>query len=915
MRPLRSWIGTLAVLGLAMCAAAADVRAAQTPAAPAADGVSALLHQLEIVVQGADAPAFLALLTAGADRDRALAFASSELLPGATRVVIHERDREPLTGTLPGNGFRLVLDVFAEHGARARIATWRLDVKRTRDANAADGTGAWSVADEDRLNAVESLYKIALDPGRQYDAHNLVVTAEDLELSLTEGSVFVSGTDQGVTGVVLLGRGEMHFHPAPRTEQGQVKIFCGSDTLNARFDTAYLRMNPSDFESFISSSQITERPVDPRSFRRAEDVFREESPKSFALDLGDLSRDPWSLLPAPGDFLAEVHTRRFDSLTYARSAAEAEDITLFDRRHRHNIALYASAQKIARNGRFYDEDDLADYDILDYDIDVSVTPDREWIDGRAQLRLKIRNYGLGALTLHLADSLVVQSIVSDQFGRLFGIRVKNQNALVINLPTMQPRDKILTLTIAYAGRLPPQAADRETIGTFGDPAQRGQTQEEVPTVLPEPSFLYSSRSFWYPQGQVTDYATATMRVNVPAALDCVASGAPLAGSPLLLAAKDPAAARKLYVFRAAQPIRYLALLISRFVQVESVTVAFDQTDAAVNEGALPPMAGPIGHSLDLIIEANPRQAQRGREMSERAVDIAQFYVSLLGDAPYPSFTIALVESDLPGGHSPGYFAALNQPLPTTPFVWRNDPVAFSNFPEFFLAHEIAHQWWGQAVGWRNYHEQWLSEGFAQYFAALYAQHLRGDETFTGILRQLRRWSIDTSDSGPIYLGYRLGHIRGESRTFRALVYDKGAAVLHMLRRLVGDDAFFRGVRRFYRTERFQKAGTEGFRLAMEQEAGRPLDRFFERWIYGSTLPKLRFSYRVEGADVLLHVEQVGETFDVPITVRLEYEGRKPVDVTIPITDRIVERRVALVGTLRGAEISRDDGTLAEIVKG
>ncbi|HWF84832.1 MAG TPA: M1 family aminopeptidase, partial [Vicinamibacterales bacterium] len=720
--------------------------------------------------------------------------------------------------------------------------------------------------------------------------------------------------DQGVTGVVLIGHGEMHFHPSPQTEKGQVKIFCGAETLNARFDTAFLRMNPADFESFVATSQITERPVDPKELRRAEEVFREESPKSFALDLGDLSREPWSLLPAAGDFLAEVHTRRFDSLTYARSSAEAEDITLFDRKHRHNIALYASAQKIASNGRFYNEDDLADYDILDYDIDVSVTPDREWIEGRAQVRLKIKSYGLGALTLHLADSLVVQSIVSEQYGRLFGIRVKNQNAIVINLPAMQPRDKVLSLTIAYAGRLAPQVADRETAGVAADRDQRGAAQEDVPTVQPEPSFLYSSRSYWYPQGQVTDYATATMRVNVPAAFDCVASGAPVAGSPVLLTATDPAAARKLYLFRAAQPIRYLAVLISRFVQVEAVTVAFDQTDAN-GDMSIAPMAGPINHSLKLMIEANPRQVQHGREIADRAVDIAQYYVSLLGDAPYASFTVALVENDLPGGHSPGYFAMLNQPLPTSPFVWRNDPVAFANFPEFFLAHELAHQWWGQAVGWRNYHEQWLSEGFAQYFAALYAQHSRGDEAFASVLRQMRRWSLDESDNGPIYLGYRLGHIRGESRTFRALAYNKGAAVLHMLRRLVGDEAFFRGLRRFYRMERFQKAGTEGFRRAMEKETGRSLDRFFEQWIYGSGIPKLKFSYRIDGADVLLHLEQVGDLFDVPVTVTLQYADRKPVDIVVPVTERSVDMRVALIGTLRGAEISKDDGTLAEIVKG
>jgi hypothetical protein len=121
-------------------------------------------------------------------------------------------------------------------------------------------------------------------------------------------------------------------------------------------------------------------------------------------------------------------------------------------------------------------------------------------------------------------------------------------------------------------------------------------------------------------------------------------------------------------------------------------------------------------------------------------------------------------------------------LPTTQLVWRNDPAAFNNFPEFFIAHEIAHQWWGQAIGWRNYHEQWISEGFAQYFAAMYAQHQRGDEAFYGVIRQLRRWAIEQSEQGPVSLGYRLGHIRGESRVFRALVYNKGAAVLHMLRR-------------------------------------------------------------------------------------------------------------------------------------
>ena len=152
-------------------------------------------------------------------------------------------------------------------------------------------------------------------------------------------------------------------------------------------------------------------------------------------------------------------------------------------------------------------------------------------------------------------------------------------------------------------------------------------------------------------------------------------------------------------------------------------------------------------------------------------------------------------------------------------AWRNDPALFENFPEFFLAHELAHQWWGQAVGWKNYHEQWLSEGFAQYFAALYAQKTRGDRAFVDMLRQFRRWSLSDSDQGPVHLGYRLGVVKGNVRVFRALVYNKGAAVLHMLRRLLGDDVFFTGLRRFYADRRYQKAGTEDLERALEAESG------------------------------------------------------------------------------------------------
>jgi len=894
--------------------------------------IQAFLQAVETAISTTDRARWTDLLSPTADKDQALEFFDAMVPQGITRVVVKERDRSALQGALPGEGFQLVVEVFMETGPRGRIATWRLDIRRPRGEEL--GRQPWRILAEDRLASIEGLHRLSLNPEKQYAAKNLVLKAIDFELRLPSGDVFVAETPEGVTAIVLLGEGTLAFQPSPKEEKGQLKLFSGVEALETPFTSAFVRLSPFEFDQRVLADMLHPVTLDSRAYRRGLAAFEEGLPKSFNLDLSDLSRDTWSLLPQPGDFVAEVKTRRFDDLTYARSSGEPEDVTMFQRARKRNIAPYASEQKLQSRGRFFDEDDSIDYDVLDYDIDASFYPDREWMEGRTRMKLRIKSHGIGVLTMRFADSLNVSSVTSDEFGRLLFIRVRNQNGVLVNLPSPVARDFPMTLTITYSGRLARQGIIDESIGP--EVQQRNSQPDDVPLVPAEPKWLFSNRNYWYPQNQVTDYATARLRLAVPGEYAVVASGVLEEGSPSAapsapLDNSSRVVPRLVYSFTAPQPVRYLGIIISRMIRVDAATVALDIVPI---KASLPDMSGtstlqqqinrinaaiaipPVGarNTVQLTIDANRRQEARARDAIGTVAEVLRLYSGLTGDVPYDAVTVAMVEDDLPGGHAPGYFAMMNNPPPIAPFNWRNDPASFQGFPEFFLAHELAHQWFGQAVGWKNYHEQWLSEGFAQYFAALYAKEKRGEGAFRDVLRQFRRWAIEDSDQGPVYLGYRLGHIKGESRVFRALVYNKGAAVLHMLRRLIGDEAFFSGIKRFYAENRFRKAGTDDLRKAMETASGRDLSRFFERWIYDNGIPRLRYSTAVEGQELIVRFEQTGDIYDVPVTVAVTYSDGKVAEFIVPVTGAISVGQLALTGAVRSIDVNPDGAAVAVIEK-
>jgi hypothetical protein len=879
---------------------------APLPAAPQPpDGVGRLLSRLEQGILAGRPDADRSLLSCFTDPELANGFAVSVIRPRATRAVVRERDRAPLRGTSPGDGYQLTVEAFVESGREATLSTLSLDVRRVVRAGQAGDTEAWAISAQRVLGTVPSIQRLALDESKQFKGRQLVISDEDLEITVPDADVFVSEVRGAPTAMVVLGRGLMRFAPSQPAERGQVKLFAGAEPLVTPVDALFLRFPVGEFERHVVGS-LEPAKADARRIPRATEVFAVEAPRSFGLDLGDLAVGSWSLLPRSGDFLAEVRTRKFGTLTYSRVSRDAEDVTLFDRVRGRNISTYASAARLAARGRFYSDDDGADCSVVSYDIDTAFEPGRQWLEGRTRLRLRVVAPSVSTLTLRLADSLAVTSVSSSEYGRLLTVRPRGQNSVIVALPVSASRGAELTLDVAYSGTLSPQPLDQEVAGQ-ADPLIVSRHPPASALRL-EDSLLYSNRSYWYPQTSAQSYSTATLRVRVPQGYWSVASGE-IESAPASDEGAKSADPWRLFTFVAARPARYFACLITPLVQGETRTVRVGPSGPP--DGAPGSAAGGL---VRLDVKTSPRFRRNAKSLADSASDVLEYYASIVGDVPYPSITVAAVEQQLPGGHGPAYMAVLNQPVgrgSTEPY--RDDPAYFDGFPEFYLAHEIAHQWWGQAVGWKNYHEQWLSEGFAQYFAALYANRARGAGTFDAVMRRFRQWSMDTVGEGPIYLGYRVGHIRNSSRMFRAVVYNKSAAVLHMLRRLMGDDAFFAGLRRFYSTWRFRKAGSDDLRAAMEAESGLDLGRFFERWIYADGVPDVLYSTTVEetgaGPAAVVRFAQVGDVYDIPVTVTVECGGKPPVDVLVKIRDREAEARIPLSGALKKIEINRDSAAL------
>ena len=207
-----------------------------------------------------------------------------------------------------------------------------------------------------------------------------------------------------------------------------------------------------------------------------------------------------------------------------------------------------------------------------------------------------------------------------------------------------------------------------------------------------------------------------------------------------------------------------------------------------------------------------------------------------------------------------------------------------------VAHEIAHQWFGDSVTESTWSDLWLSEGFATYFAGLFLQRFESEDAFQLYMKDAAAsvFAFEKKSRTPIF--------DRETENLMDLLnannYQKGAWVLHMLRSSLGDDVFFRGIRAYYESYKNATASTEDLREALEKSSGRDLRAFFARWVYDSGHPQYELTWAWLGKKevrLVLSQMQPGNAFVDPVQVTVSTARGKRDLVLKPAGKLLIER--------------------------
>jgi hypothetical protein len=783
---------------------------------------------------------------------------------------------------------------------------------------------------------LEQLNKIAIDPAQIYLLHGVQITRDGVNFYFNRGFIgFLEKVDGEITGAVFSGDGEVLLIPPNFTEKASLAQFTQAPVLEEKFNFAYLRFTDSTARELLAAARHPGQDDDeqPTGFaERWAPIVRQLDPIFSLRILEDLLGDrkhPYFHTQLQGVelgvFAVSADERSPEAVTVG--AARPSQGTVFA-----DIWCSYPSRSSEAHAR---ELMTGSVRVHSYKIDTQIDPDNS-LEGHAELELESMSSGEHILILNLSSRLRVSEVRDEQGEKIDNFQapppdseetpMAGDNWLALALPTPYPAGARFRLSFTYQGNV---------IDDMGH------------------GVLYvGERGSWYPNRGPFDRASYDLTFRYPAQLTLVATGdreeetttGDVKKSHWVSHGEFPVAGFNLGPYDSR--LRQVGKTAIEVYATPEAEAALEKRHAVAQTGkATVAVERGTGRAIlipDITLAQPLTPIALLDQVAERASQSVKYFETLFGPYPYSRLAIA----QIPGHAGQGWPELVY--LPTLSFLEQSERAELGlqgksgeYTDQVIVAHEIAHQWWGNEVGWQTHHDQWLSEGFASYSALLYlGQEKDGDRKVREVLRGYKQDLMaktpeghTVESGGPIWLGQRLTNSLNPNG-YNDIVYKKACWVLHMLHVLMTDPAtgsdarFFKMLREFIIAYRGASPSTEDFMRHAEKYMTSPMDLdrnhhlqwFFDDWVYATGIPtyKLEFTSRRLAADkyaVQGTIEQSGVPagFQMLVPVVATFNREKKVTLgLVPVSETGGRFKFTTKG--RPAHLAIDENDLLAVVR-
>jgi Peptidase family M1 domain len=690
---------------------------------------------------------------------------------------------------------------------------------------------------------------------------NLDLKRDGGTFHLHSGTVcFVAPVQGKVTGAVFVGDGNFVIS-APASEMSMLKLLTKEDEFSEKFEHMVLRFTDSTYDEIKKAGGPASGGCDNGLLKDSQRVTRHILKNNLeARILEDVLR------PEPGGlFVAFIHGKRYNGQELfqidPRRGGDQVDFATYDENKSGVWASFAvSGERRGSWGRSIH----IEHQVLDITVEKSAH-----LTGKADTTLVSRANGLRVVPFDLFPALRVQSVTSGGQALAFIQEDKNDDAdFFVILPTPLPAGEKCTITTVYGGK---DAILNEGGGNYFPVA----------------------RENWYPTSYFGEHETYEMTFRIPKGMKIAATGN-------LVSSADEGS-KNVTVWKSEAPQPVAGFQFGQMKEEEAKLTSPEYLVAAYANEAPPDWAshftgGAMGNLSTVSLMKKP--------LAEAEVAIG-LYTNYFGPTPFKRLSMTQQSACDFGQSWPELVW-----LPTCAFYdttvrhqlgldWGD-----RGYWKVVAPHEVAHQWWGQTVGFDSYRDQWMSEGFADFSASLFLQEVyseKGNKEFITFWNDERDLMLERTaqgfraiDVGPLTMGYRTSNSRTGGQIYRRLIYPKGAYVLHMIRMMMWtrgteDQRFKDAMHDFVSTYSGRNASTEEFKAMIEKHMTREMDMqgnqrmdwFFDEYVYGTQLPTYKFDYSFDtgaDSDIVLNFKvtqsKVNDDFRMLVPIYLEMADGK-----------------------------------------